>query len=352
MHILVTSKSFVSEMSSPAMPYVGSRISLISKSEIRYEGILYVINTEESTIALQNVRSYGTEGRITPDVPPTDEVYDFIIFRGEDIKDLTVLEGSATKPSQRAVLADPAVVSVGPERKIAQRPTSYAKESSNREQRGGAGNRDYQQTDRYARGGQNNRPAERKWEDRRPDNRNGQQTSSYHNQRSAPQEHRGGHNGGHQGGERRDGGYNTSRGYGKGGQRPPRQQNFTQRGGPIGELTANENPLTRAEVGTDEFDFSSANEKFEKPAELAKEGAQDTRAGYVKAKSFFDDISCDALDRAAAKDGGRPDRGSRDKQRELDKETFGASALNRPFGYGGHRRFQHGGKGGGKGRAY
>jgi len=95
---------------SGAVPYIGSKISLISKSEIRYEGILYTIDTKEKTVALQNVRSFGTEGRKPEgEIPPSNEIYDYIIFRGSDIKDLHVCEAPQTtnRPVDPAIVAMP-----------------------------------------------------------------------------------------------------------------------------------------------------------------------------------------------------------------------------------------------------
>lgn len=127
-------------------PYIGSKISLISKLNIRYEGTLYTVDAVESTIALAkgchsfifklffksfSVQSFGTEDRQTDVfVAPRVEVYDFIIFKASDIKDLVVCEapksGTQPNPFSSGLTYDPAIVSISkkppPEPKIIANP--------------------------------------------------------------------------------------------------------------------------------------------------------------------------------------------------------------------------------------
>ncbi|KAL3285232.1 hypothetical protein HHI36_019344 [Cryptolaemus montrouzieri] len=93
-------------MMSTGMPELGSKISLISKADIRYEGRLFTVDPQECTIALSSVRSFGTEDRETQcPIPAQNQVYDYILFRGSDIKDIRVLNNV---PPQ--TLNDPAIM--------------------------------------------------------------------------------------------------------------------------------------------------------------------------------------------------------------------------------------------------
>ena len=112
--------------------FIGSLLSLISKSEIRYEGILYTINTEEASIALTNgmylnvdvacniekvlsflffplyslVKSFGTEDRpVEKPIGPRSERFEYIIFRASDIKSLEVI-----KQAGEVEFEDPAII--------------------------------------------------------------------------------------------------------------------------------------------------------------------------------------------------------------------------------------------------
>ncbi|KAI9263341.1 Scd6-like Sm domain-containing protein [Phascolomyces articulosus] len=98
--------------------FIGSKISLTSNSDIRYEGTLHSLNTEESTVALEQVRSFGTEGRRgkpEEEIPPSENVFEFVVFRGSDIKDLKIFEPPAkpapAPPPPTNMPNDPAIMS-------------------------------------------------------------------------------------------------------------------------------------------------------------------------------------------------------------------------------------------------
>jgi protein LSM14 len=96
---------------------IGQRFNLISKSDIRYVGTLHEINPEASTIALENVVSFGTEGRRgnpAEEIPPSASVYEYIVFRGSDVKDISVAEEKKenAQPEPPQVPDDPAILGV------------------------------------------------------------------------------------------------------------------------------------------------------------------------------------------------------------------------------------------------
>ena len=80
-----------------------------------YVGTLVEINSEASTVSLDNVRSYGTEGRKggKDEFPPSDVVYEQIVFRGSDVKDLRI-EEPAKEKAPPAMPQDPAIIGVSP----------------------------------------------------------------------------------------------------------------------------------------------------------------------------------------------------------------------------------------------
>ena len=67
-------------------------------------------------MALENVSSFGTEGRKgdpSEEIPPSDNIYEYIVFRGSDVKDLRVDDAPAREnvpPPQ--VPNDPAILGV------------------------------------------------------------------------------------------------------------------------------------------------------------------------------------------------------------------------------------------------
>lgn len=67
-------------------------------------------------MALENVTSFGTEGRRNnPDeeIPPSESIYEYIVFRGTDVKDLRIEEKPGQKENQPPPPPnDPAILGV------------------------------------------------------------------------------------------------------------------------------------------------------------------------------------------------------------------------------------------------
>jgi protein LSM14 len=340
----------------------GSKISLISKSEIRYEGYLYSINPEENTVALRNVRMFGTEGRKDgPQIAPGASAYEFIIFRGSDIKDLTVFDqhqqnqASAHMPQQ-----DPAILNAWQAPQGMWGGPSMPPMGGGNQWGGRSGGGGWQRDNRSNYNNRNNYRDNRDYRDNYRDYRDDRGHRDHRDNRDRPQRggrdnrdnYRGGGGGGYRE-ERGGGGGNRDRQPPK--QQPERSGSFKQRQNAAShtgqDFQVNESAPARQEF-TDEFNFEENNKKLDlqevgkeyitKVAEVTAESDPKTKAifagappKYDQTSGFFDEISCEALDRKAA--GGerqKMDREMRHQQKSLDAETFGTLSAGDRAGYG------------------
>ena len=273
--------------------------------------MLYSINEQNATVALQNVRSYGTEGREVNDpetdfVAPADQVHPFLLFRGQDIKDLHVHENQDA-PAETAASA-PAKVPAASQ--SAQDPPPLAPESAAPPPQ--LKSHSTQQPTSSTSGATNTTAttANTNNNSRRPRNNN--------------------------------------------------NNNNNKPGAAIGTGASLLNRRARGVVddhnsaGQDtktDFDFQSHNQQFAKQGNPQKDdeaGDEPVEIGVGAAydkDDFFDSISCDAIDKQSGVDNRLRGR----EERQLNTETFGAVALNnnRRRGYG---RGGAGGRGGGRGR--
>eukprot|EP00754_Rhynchopus_humris_P051163 Rhum_TRINITY_DN9373_c0_g2::Rhum_TRINITY_DN9373_c0_g2_i1::g.33151::m.33151/K18749/LSM14, RAP55, SCD6; protein LSM14 len=99
----------------------GQALSIISKSNIRYEGTLQSIDPVKNTVTIERVTMHGTEdrpGEFIAAQPST--VFDFIVFNGCDVKDISIFQDTPAAPN------DPAIVRAGKAIESALLPASAA----------------------------------------------------------------------------------------------------------------------------------------------------------------------------------------------------------------------------------
>ena len=298
----------------------GNRISLISKKSIRYEGTLYSINEADATVALADVKSYGTEGRdklepMSAYVPPQDAVHPYLLFRGCDIKDLHVHEPTPPPAPVQQKPPEPTVESPKPQPKENIPSTSNAVEPTppSPELKESiptiktATKEDTIETTIKEDATENTKRTGRRQQPRH----NTQYNRSYNNpnRRSRKNDYRVG--------------YGSS------------LLNRKERGAV--DVAA---PTTG-----DDFDFETSASEFQKNSNDNESPYPETNAESCYSKDdFFDSISCDTLDKQSGYDTRL--RGA--AERSLNTETFGAVSLG--SGRRGGRRRNNRGRGAGRGR--
>ncbi|CAI5723218.1 unnamed protein product [Peronospora destructor] len=286
------------------IPYLGSRISLVSKTDIRYEGFLFNIDTRQSTVALQNVRSFGTEGRRAEHVPPSSHVLQYATFKASEIKDLHVCEAAPTfeaaQPPQPSITQASTQSPVpSPESYF---PASIAKPALLTPRSVSSAHKQQTQPDERPQQDQRSQPDPISQQDQKQEPRR----QKRHNLRTIP---------------------------GMGGHLLKRKERRVP--------NETERATVKPDATSGEFNFAEGLSDFDKEHEFSKleEDAKKETTGSYQKSSFFDTISCDALDRLE----GQRSRMSGVEERKLNTETFGAVGLNNRRNFRGHGRGRRGG---------
>ena len=318
-------------------------------------------------IFLFSVRNFGTESRIQDSskiIPPSNSITEFVCFQGHDIKDLYVhdeVAASALQPTDVQELpappTPPATQTVVPPN-----PPTYNKQIEAKEATNERANTKPQTTSRSA---------------------NAQSRPPHQNNSSRGRQGRGGGAGGRE--NRQAQNHNPPASHApvtnQNNASPSQQQqkprpNATGRGrGGAGNNTRN---LPAAGTGehllkmrlrqpesatsgrdgdvTTDFDFVSALDNFNKEEVIASLEVEQTAivkpmSTCYKKDDFFDNISCEQLDR----EEGRKTRLTPSDERLLNQDTFGAASVGnfrRPYRGGGRNSYSRGGGGRGSGRGY
>ncbi|WFD44509.1 hypothetical protein MPSI1_003177 [Malassezia psittaci] len=85
-----------------AASFLGALISLTSRSNVRYQGVLSSIDAAQATLALEKEGRCAAAGQPQDEVDGSEKVYDYIVFRAADVVDLRIDDPSPPKSESQS----------------------------------------------------------------------------------------------------------------------------------------------------------------------------------------------------------------------------------------------------------